>query len=379
MKQLLIVTDPIGGATSVQLDFLLSLGHHLRRTYSVAVYTPHCGTRQREILRGAGFRLLVPDYSNYAINRILNHFGQSNESMLWAEGWFRETFFRWNQLDAEKALRCEQFDYVLNMSATVLVPCNVWWIQGMPLDETLRGMASTNLVARFADMGASSLVRWLDNELVDRMKRSSASIVTNSPFMKELYEARGVNVDGVVYGVKDFTSFQPPPDPPTRDYVLMYVGKETEPLDFPTLKEAGVRLVGFGSKIPAATRLRRFTDWIDFRGFVPQAQLAGLYANALFTMFPFTCEPLGYVPIESMACGTPVLTFDRQGPGATVVDGLTGWLVKTGEEMVHKAAELWQRRSTGISPDACVRRAQDFSVRRSASELQGWFERTTHA
>lgn len=373
------MTDPMGGATSVQLDFLLSVCNQLKRDYSIAVFTPHCGPHQAEILRGAGFRLLVPNYPHYAANRILQRLGKSNESMLWAEGWLRETIFRWNQIDAQKTLQSEQFDHILNMSATVLCPCDVWWIQGMPLDETLQGMATSNLFARLADIGASPLVRWLDNGHAGRMERCARRVVTNSPFMKELYESRGVKIDGVVYGVKDFGAFQPPANHPTRDYVLMYVGKETEPLDFPTLKQAGVRLVGFGGKIPTATRMRKFTDWIDFRGFVPVEQLSGLYANALFTMFPFTCEPLGYVPIESMACGTPVLTFNRQGPGSTVVDGLTGWLVKSADDMVRKATEIWCRKSTGISPEACIRRASDFSVRRSASELLSWIEQGTRS
>ncbi len=49
-------------------------------------------------------------------------------------------------------------------------------------------------------------------------------------------------------------------------------------------------------------------------GRVSDDELARLYANAKFTVFPFIHEPFGYVPVESMACGTPpVLTYDKQG------------------------------------------------------------------
>jgi len=43
-------------------------------------------------------------------------------------------------------------------------------------------------------------------------------------------------------------------------------------------------------------------------------ELIDLYSNALFTLFTFTHELFGYVLVESMACGTSVLTYNRQGP-----------------------------------------------------------------
>lgn len=374
MSRLLILTDPLGGSTSVQLELLLSIGTRLKHQYSIAVYTPHCGSHMAEVLRGAGFQLFLPSDHGYNLNRILRRFGHSNESMLWAEGWIREVLFQSNQLDAQRVLEGRSFDRVLNMSSTVTYPSDVWWIQGLPLDSTLRGMAGVNPVAGIAYFGSAPLVRWLDNRQFERMRRVSRKIIGGSPFVSEVFRARGVATDGTVYSVKDFGNFHPPTSHPTRDYVLLYVGKETEELDFLALKTAGVRIVGFGCKIPAATQLRRFTDWIEFRGYVPDAELANLYANAMFTVFPFTVEALGYVPIESMACGTPVLTYGRQGPGATVIDGVTGWFVQTAQEMVAKAVEIWHRGVRDGISTACVRRAQDFSVGQSVNRLVGLIE-----
>ncbi|WP_054857872.1 glycosyltransferase [Vulcanisaeta sp. JCM 16159] len=67
-----------------------------------------------------------------------------------------------------------------------------------------------------------------------------------------------------------------------------------------------------------------------------------LYANAKFTVFPFIHEPFGYVPVESMACGTPVLTYGKQGPGETVINNETGWLVDNPGEFVRLAVKLWE-------------------------------------
>ena len=60
-----------------------------------------------------------------------------------------------------------------------------------------------------------------------------------------------------------------------------------------------------------------------------------------FTLFPFNHEPFGYVLLESMACGTPVLTYDIQGPAEYVIDQQTGWLAQSDINMVAKVVQLW--------------------------------------
>jgi glycosyltransferase involved in cell wall biosynthesis len=47
-------------------------------------------------------------------------------------------------------------------------------------------------------------------------------------------------------------------------------------------------------------------------------------------------EPFGLVAIEAMATGTPVIAFRRGGLAETIVDGKTGFLVDTVEEMAEK-------------------------------------------
>ena len=82
---------------------------------------------------------------------------------------------------------------------------------------------------------------------------------------------------------------------------------------------------------------------IEFLGRLSSSELVDAYSNALFTLFPFTHEPFGYVPLESMACGTPALTYNFQGPSEYVIDGYTGWLARSDDELVQKAAELWKK------------------------------------
>jgi glycosyltransferase involved in cell wall biosynthesis len=95
---------------------------------------------------------------------------------------------------------------------------------------------------------------------------------------------------------------------------------------------------------------------------VSREELLSLYSNALFTAFPFTNEPFGSVPLESISCGTPVLTYNKQGPSETLVNGETGWLVNSSDEFVSKAVDIWKRGTTGIKAEVCVNAALPYSI-----------------
>ena len=59
-------------------------------------------------------------------------------------------------------------------------------------------------------------------------------------------------------------------------------------------------------------------------------------------------EPFGLVLLESMACGTPVIAFNRGGVSEIVIDKKTGFLVNSADEMVDCV-----RRVSEIDPLEC--------------------------
>jgi hypothetical protein len=152
--------------------------------------------------------------------------------------------------------------------------------------------------------------------------------------------------------------------------VLGYLGKETDSSALRFLMESGLPLKLFGSK--SAGFVRKLTQGrlppnVQVLGRVSSEELQDLYTNALFMAFPFTDEPFGLVPLESMACGTPVLTYNTQGPAETVLHGRTGWLVNTPEDLLREALRLFTEGYPAWIPNACLLRVRRYSVDNIAS------------
>jgi len=81
------------------------------------------------------------------------------------------------------------------------------------------------------------------------------------------------------------------------------------------------------ARLERIARELEISNQVTFAGSVPRERLRDYYAAAdVFVTTPWY-EPFGITPIESMACGTPVIGSDVGGIGFTVLDGATGFLV----------------------------------------------------
>ena len=65
---------------------------------------------------------------------------------------------------------------------------------------------------------------------------------------------------------------------------------------------------------------------VRFLGWLRDEEIRTHYRSAAATLLPGT-EDFGIVPVESQACGTPVVALDDGGARETVIDGKTGILV----------------------------------------------------
>jgi len=100
-----------------------------------------------------------------------------------------------------------------------------------------------------------------------------------------------------------------------------------------------LKIVGAG---PDRNRLEKLAGpTVEFLGFKPRDELKNLYSNARATIFPGD-EDFGLVPLESMACGTPVIAFKKGGALETITEGETGEFFEepTGDSLLEAIERL---------------------------------------
>jgi len=99
-----------------------------------------------------------------------------------------------------------------------------------------------------------------------------------------------------------------------------------------------LKIVGEGTKLEEYKN--NVTDNIELVGRVSDDELAKYFQNAIATIFPQE-EDAGIVPLESMACGRPVIAFGRGGALESIVDGKNGIFFK--EQTVKSLIETVKR------------------------------------
>lgn len=82
---------------------------------------------------------------------------------------------------------------------------------------------------------------------------------------------------------------------------------------------------------------------ITYQGMLNQKQMIPFYQKAKALLLPIRWEePFGLVMIEAMACGTPVIAFNRGSVPEVVKDGKTGFIVKNLKEMIEAIKKIDQ-------------------------------------
>lgn len=368
MKTAIVFCDPISSRTSVQLGLLNMVIKLLEDKYTLRVISPYIPATFSEKLGGSSISSFLSLSLKKPLLNAVYRAVERNEAMLWSFSWLFEVLFSANSSCIDlKSISGEDI-IVVNLAYTVPSIADIYWNQATPPLITLQLMNS-NPFAKVLSKVMGPFVELLDKKLRVKLKNNSKIIVNNSQYLKELHRGRELYSEEVIHVPKDFGEVEIPTTAPTRSYVLAYIGKEVEIETLLKLAENGIRVIAFGSKIPFGTPIAKLKDKMDFRGYVSEPELSNLYFNALFTAFPFTEEPFGWVPLESMFHGTPVLSYNKQGPSETIVNDKTGWLVNDKSEFLEKAIDIWSKMETNISESDCKERAKFFSFDRAGEEL----------
>jgi glycosyltransferase involved in cell wall biosynthesis len=157
------------------------------------------------------------------------------------------------------------------------------------------------------------------------------ALVTNSQHVADRIRRHYGREAEVIGGPADLSRFggaagPPGPGPGTaqaRGYYLLagaFAPNKRGDLAVEACRRLGRRLVVVGSGQEERTLRRLAAPGTEFRGWVDDEELPGVYAGARALLFPGE-EDLGLMPIESLASGTPVIAFGRGGALETVGRG----------------------------------------------------------
>jgi glycosyltransferase involved in cell wall biosynthesis len=107
---------------------------------------------------------------------------------------------------------------------------------------------------------------------------------------------------------------------------------------------------------------------VTFAGWLSDEQIRDLYRRCRAAVMPGV-EDFGMVPVEAQACGRPVVAIAEGGALESVVDGVTGILVR--ENTAEAFADAFRdAASRDFDPDAIRRHAESFGKARFQREFQ---------
>ena len=146
------------------------------------------------------------------------------------------------------------------------------------------------------------------------------------------------------------------------------------------LKGSGKKLVVIGSG-PELKRLKKLAAGdanITFTGRISDEAVREYLQNCRALIFSAE-EDFGLTPVETQACGSPVIAFGRGGACETVIDGKTG--VFFAEQTVPALKEALDRfekldAEGAFKPEEIVRHAHTFSESRFIADFTAAVERT---
>jgi len=113
---------------------------------------------------------------------------------------------------------------------------------------------------------------------------------------------------------------------------------------------------------------------VEYQGFLPTAELAIAMAPAkALIMTPKWVEAFGNVAIEALACGVPVVAYERSGPAEIVRSGETGFVVAA-DDVAALTNAIGQVET--IRRNRCRCHAEEFySLEAMGDRVEAWFEK----
>ena len=170
----------------------------------------------------------------------------------------------------------------------------------------------------------------------------------------------------VVYPPVDTTAFRP--DGPRDDYyvtvsrLVPYKRVDLIVQAFARMPKRKLVVIGDG---PERDRIARLAPPnVELLGYQPFEVMRAYMQRARAFIFAAE-EDFGIVPVEAMACGTPVIAYGRGGVRESVVEGETGlFFYEQTPESLCEAVERFEHLEPSLSTERICLQAERFSVAR---------------
>lgn len=195
----------------------------------------------------------------------------------------------------------------------------------------------------------------------------------------------GINFIATVYNGVDIDKFKPSNNP-KRNY-LVWAGRVIEkkgPLEaIKVAKKLNYPLIMAGKIAEPEYFEKKIKPHIDGKLIKmeeekSEEEMVELFQNAKLTLVPVKWnEPFGLIPVESMACGTPVVAYAEGGIKETVKEGIVGYLVDRNKEgingLVNKSRKIINMKQADYSAMTVSCRkhvVENFSVEKMVDDYE---------
>lgn len=159
-------------------------------------------------------------------------------------------------------------------------------------------------------------------------------IYSNSTWTKTLFEyLYGIPVSDVLFTIDtEFFTLPDTFDNDERFIAVPTVSLKNDPVGQKVIR----RLISENVNIKCYGPMR--IDGAENLGYLSDTDMVKVLGKASATLFLFNYEALGLVPFESLSCGTPVITYDKQGPGLELKDNPNVTFAKSYDE-IYRSCE----------------------------------------
>ena len=99
---------------------------------------------------------------------------------------------------------------------------------------------------------------------------------------------------------------------------------------------------------------------IEFLGSVSNEEVVQLFSKAKAFLFPGV-EDFGITPLESLACGTPVIAYSKGGVLETVTSDTGIFFQEQTADCLNQAIDDFESGNYSIDATLCRKRAEEFS------------------